>query len=531
MSRINIAINVEKSTFHKVYLTIDSIVKNINDEVLNFYILSSYFSDEEKSMFKTKYPNYSFNFLQVEPVAENRTEIGEIQPSRLLVFNLSKLVPEDKVLYLIAGVLAKKNISGIYHHYLGNYYIAGVEDRDAKSLCKKILLNPKYLYINTDVLLMNLEQFREDNLSAKLWENYIENTNYTVADSINEVCQNKILNLPIKYNCSLQENGYVHDKVAYEEAKRDVTIVNPLKNKNLIFDYKNYIKLLAYEEEVEPNDYIESIEPSKESIETDKINVALCVSKDWLKYSLVTALSILEYAKDDESYKFYIVSDEISEKYVEKFKLLNNIREVEFEFIEINNEIFDGAINDWLGVSASYRLALPTLVQDSKILYLDSDIIARQNISELYRQDVRDYFFGACIDKCELFMRDRVSLNEDEKFINSGMLLMNLANMRKYFVPELCIEKLIKSTIYTDQDVLNDICRKGIKLLPLKYNVMPVRNQYKFYEEEFEEAIKNPVLIHYTVKPWKGVENGDTKPWWYFTRKLKETLGIDIFKL
>ena len=93
---------------------------------------------------------------------------------------------------------------------------------------------------------------------------------------------------------------------------------------------------------------------------------------------------------------------------------------------------------------------------------------------------------------------------------------MNLDKFREDNLETIIMEKLRASSFYTDQDVINDVCRKNILSLPIKYNLMPVLNAYKNRREEFLNDLKDPVLVHFTTKPWKGVNNMYVNEWFHY---------------
>lgn len=234
-----------------------------------------------------------------------------------------------------------------------------------------------------------------------------------------------------------------------------------------------------------------------------KINVALAVSRDWFNHASITATSILMNSNKNDNYCFYILSNGFDESEKDIFLKLKNLRPVDFEFITLDDEYFEGAIHDWLGVSASYRLRLQTFCNEDKVLYLDSDVVALKDIAELYKTDISAYYLAAVEDKCSEMMRCRIhSIKEGETFFNSGVQLINLKAFREDGIEEKFMEVLRNHNSYTDQDAMNDVCYGKILSLPLKYNIVPATKGYKGREIEAENAKENPVLLHYHSKPW-----------------------------
>ena len=244
------------------------------------------------------------------------------------------------------------------------------------------------------------------------------------------------------------------------------------------------------------------------------------MTQDWFDFARVTVGSILANARLEDEYHFYIMSNGFCEYdkkiFTSLIKMRPDLPTVEFEFLLIDDSYFEGAIHDWLGVSSSYRLRLASLVQESKILYLDSDIVANQDISTLYQTDVSNYYLAAVEDKCSNLMKSRVNLSDEEIFFNGGVQLINLDKFREDNLEEIIMKKLKSSSYYTDQDVINDVCRGKILSLPLKYNIMPCPENYNSRKDEFNSAIENPVLIHFTNKPWLGSNCKHANLWMHY---------------
>ena len=242
------------------------------------------------------------------------------------------------------------------------------------------------------------------------------------------------------------------------------------------------------------------------------IKIAFGVTEDWLEHTFVTMCSILSNAKGvNEKYSFYVLSDISEEKFETLFEpikyKLNNIYPFEYKYIKMNNSDFDGVVHDKrVGISAYYRLKLPSLLNEEKVIYLDSDLVVTDDISKLWNYDIDNYYLGAVEDKYSDIMGCQANLPEGETYINSGVMLMNLKNFRCDNLEEKIFKKLCEQdNTYSDQDVLNDICRNKILSLPLRFNLMLTRddpNSFPNRKQEYTESLKTPVILHYSIKPW-----------------------------
>ena len=238
------------------------------------------------------------------------------------------------------------------------------------------------------------------------------------------------------------------------------------------------------------------------------IHIAFAATPNWLTYTQVSILSILEHANNNDNYHFYIMSSSFPRLSKGKFLVLNKIREAEYTFIKMDNSAYDGfSIQEHLSCATNYRLNLPSIIKADKVLYLDTDTLIMSDIAELYNIDISDYYVGAIIDKCSDMMKCRVSTDENFVFFNAGVVLMNLKAFRENNLEKLMMEYLVKhaKSDYIDQDALNHYCENKIKYLNLKFNLM-VGGIYtpSYPKKDKEAAEKNPVVLHYIAKPWNS---------------------------
>ena len=108
----------------------------------------------------------------------------------------SKLFPlVDKILSLDNDIIFTDNVSQIWDINIQDYYFAAVKQIDKST--------DEYNYINTGVLLMNLQKIRQDHIDDIL-QKALNTYKYLFPeqDCINEYCNNKIYLLNSEYNVS-----------------------------------------------------------------------------------------------------------------------------------------------------------------------------------------------------------------------------------------------------------------------------------------------------------------------------------------
>ena len=233
-----------------------------------------------------------------------------------------------------------------------------------------------------------------------------------------------------------------------------------------------------------------------------QINIGFGINNDYVKYTGCAIASILANAKDEDSYKFFIVNDFISEENKNKLYALNSIKEFEIEYIQANSDDFKNInYHGLLNIAALFRFYLFSLESVDKILYLDSDITVTQDIAPLFSSNIENYYLGAVKDIFAEELAISYRLSPTATYINSGVMLLNLKKLRTINIIEELqnLPEFFKETHWGDQDAINYIFQD--KILPLDSRWNAARDT--FYPEFGIKA--KPAIIHYITdeKPWK----------------------------
>jgi lipopolysaccharide biosynthesis glycosyltransferase len=166
-----------------------------------------------------------------------------------------------------------------------------------------------------------------------------------------------------------------------------------------------------------------------------------------------------------------------------------------------------------------YRIYLPELLPDvDKILYLDADTIAVDALHDLWATDISEHYVAAVTNVFEPWNRVypiALGLPDEESYFNSGVLLMNLAAMRRddatTALRDYAFSAPSNRLAWGDQDALNVVLSaKRVRLHP-RWNFM---NSVAIFPEAEEllgadavrEARTSPAIRHFEGpsinKPW-----------------------------
>jgi lipopolysaccharide biosynthesis glycosyltransferase len=116
-----------------------------------------------------------------------------------------------------------------------------------------------------------------------------------------------------------------------------------------------------------------------------------------------------------------------------------------------------------------YRLLLQNLLlNETKTLYFDCDTLIYKDLTELYNYNISDkYYIGQYEGK-----PNRKYGNNLTDFINSGVILINLENLRKDNIFLKMIDFLRKNNhrlSFLDQDAINVVCNGKNGFFPSNY--------------------------------------------------------------
>ena len=209
-----------------------------------------------------------------------------------------------------------------------------------------------------------------------------------------------------------------------------------------------------------------------------------------------------------------LVTEEIPQRMQDKLTCLGEGR-LEFEYINLAGRLNDVYTDPRYSEAASFRLLLPELLPEyDKVLYVDCDIIIRQNVSRLYNEtELGDNYLGAVFEAPIENQAERFKALgcNPRTYFNSGFLLMNLAVMRAENVSSRLMDACRVDWLeFPDQDALNQVCQG--RVLPLSPLYNGIRTfflpQYKAdfiaqYSETLWNQVQEKATIHYTGgKPW-----------------------------
>lgn len=202
-------------------------------------------------------------------------------------------------------------------------------------------------------------------------------------------------------------------------------------------------------------------------------------------------------------------------------------------------EVADLAISHHITHTAYFRLLAGRLLPENidRVIYLDSDVLVRRSLTELWQQPVGDDYCLAVPDiacpfvdaryaGCNFFRSSpwmavlrpignwrELGLDPSAYYFNSGVMLMNVRRWREEAIEIRLLDTLRRNSRHVwcwDQYALNVVFAGHWRPLPLAWNQgahvfeFPGDDHSPLDAAQFREARDNPAIIHFTTewKPW-----------------------------
>ncbi|PAE12567.1 hypothetical protein CHI02_09045 [Niallia circulans] len=262
----------------------------------------------------------------------------------------------------------------------------------------------------------------------------------------------------------------------------------------------------------------------------EKLNIVYSVDNNYIQHFVASLTSLLENYLGESKINIVVIDGGIE---VCKKKFLVELVDkynATLSFEKINNEQLNGVnLKGHIAEAAYYRLMIPDLFFDNnieKVVYLDCDVIVRDDIRKLWDINIGDCVIGA-IKLNEYNGYDKIDVPKDAHYFNSGVLVINLDKWRKEQITRKAFE-YIKSypekLIAHDQSILNYLLYDKWYQINYKWNLRTQLFSLDYKTagfdniESFEEVKDNPSIVHFTTasKPWHYVNNHPFKNEYFY---------------
>lgn len=245
------------------------------------------------------------------------------------------------------------------------------------------------------------------------------------------------------------------------------------------------------------------------------MNILYCGDENIENGLIISILSILKNVKDElhiyvltmdiqnEEKKFNGISNSTINVLNERVKVANKENFVKkIDITELfNNELPKKNMQTRFTPYCMMRLFIDEIPEiEDRILYLDTDVVARKDFSEFYEQDISKYELVGILDHYGKWFFKKNILKFD--YINSGVLLLNINKIKETKLFKNCREMCKdKEMFMPDQSAINKLA-VAKKLVPRKYNEQKKLHKDTVFQHFTTSFRFFPWFHTLTIKPW-----------------------------
>lgn len=267
----------------------------------------------------------------------------------------------------------------------------------------------------------------------------------------------------------------------------------------------------------------------------ERINLFVAIDESYAQHCCVMLVSLLEN-NPDMAFDCHILTDSLSERSRSRLESVAKrhadcrldvhiVDDADFRDLKLNIP--------HVSRHTYYRYAIADLFpQLGKALYLDVDLVVRGSLAELWSTDLTGFLCAGVRDLWidRIHYKPEIGFGLDELYVNAGVLLLNLAEMRREGLFRQLCDKTVElegRIRFQDQDVINIVCRGRILELPERFNF--ASENVKAHSERRAGA----VVIHYTGsrKPWSVARCHNAMKGLYFTYLAKSPYSFTRYGL
>ncbi len=267
-------------------------------------------------------------------------------------------------------------------------------------------------------------------------------------------------------------------------------------------------------------------------------NIAISINSKYLKYLLTMLSSFFKNNKYHVS--IYLLYSSLYEAEIDKIRSLVEKNNSNLICIKIEKEKAPKFITmDYFSIEASYRLLLPYVLPNKvkRIVWIDSDMIIRGDISKLFSLNIGNNIIACCKDISHIGNTinpnlSRLKIKSTDNYFNSGLIVFDVIKYKNVFdIKEYnrIIKKIAGVIKYPDQDILNCSLQSKIYELDSNYNVYFTSDYKHKNKNNIKQMKKNGKIYHYisNIKPdnYKYLNFGFNEYWKY----AKKIYGIKHF--
>ncbi len=263
-----------------------------------------------------------------------------------------------------------------------------------------------------------------------------------------------------------------------------------------------------------------------------RLPIVLTCDETYFAGLYVVVGGVLLHAREDTEFCFHVVDGGIRDDSWNKLcAMVSRLSpRSELNRIACDDSTFHGLPRDAGDSYMCYiRLLMPELIDETKILFLDSDLVVLRPVEPLFETELGDTLLGGIRDSGQVYLRNDCPIfastgaPEDTPYFNAGILVADLDGWRREGLQQKTIDYLAEYgqvSTWRDQTALNTLYWNRVTYLPDSWNTQ----SYHFPGDiGFQTHI-----LHFVgpAKPFREYVPGYVGAAWY---AQADVLGLPLF--
>lgn len=262
------------------------------------------------------------------------------------------------------------------------------------------------------------------------------------------------------------------------------------------------------------------------------IPIFFAVDDIYVPFLTVALRSLIDNSCKRFDYRIHVLIDKLND---ENMMVLSSMQteNVSIEFVNVSGKLKSLCeklhLRDYYSKATYYRFFIPEMFPEYRRgVYLDCDIVLNTDVAHLYHAILGRNLVAAVTDEIITDIDVFACYSElvlgipRQDYFNAGILVMNLAEMRRIHIEQLFADLLERRTyrVAQDQDYLNVLCQGRVTYVNKYWNKTPMPDS---------DVSITPNIAHYKInfKPWRY----DNVPYAeYFWKYAKNTPFYDQLK-
>lgn len=222
--------------------------------------------------------------------------------------------------------------------------------------------------------------------------------------------------------------------------------------------------------------------------------------------------------------KFYLLNRDFSKEWFDYLNCFLAMLGSQIIDVKINSDITKNykTLKHISSDSTYFRYFIPTLINEDKVLYLDSDLIVNGSLDAIFELNLEGCFLAACIDNIAKSYHNELNFN-------AGVLLINNKLWKENNITQIAIElsnQYVNQLRDGDQSILNLIFKDKWLQINQTANYLVgaeyiyLRNKHVDFITREKDAV--PLILHFNTefKPWLPIYDLPFRQYYWFYYQL-----------